>query len=333
MPTVRSSTSQPAELRVSGNVSGNVVFRLTVIPGDNNDPADGDSPSVFGDICLATTSTATAPQPATTNPATKPVSQTQPATAPSVGYLVAFDGTWDFPNNPNRGGDFGGSTAIRQFYEAYTPNTKTYFRGVGNAADHGLVGQLLHGAFGLEASQFVESAEGVLEQFYAAAANRSVPVDIVGYSRAAFEAVALANWIATKGIPDLTGGKTVTVWNTKNTLSTTRTLYTKPPIHPKLRFLGLISPVGEIGLPLTSLNLGTWPTSAPASVANMIQILDNQPNDPIFIQTTIESDGVGDYYGPILPYSHPAIGVESETLEDFTSRANQDGVPVSVYAP
>ena len=50
-------------------------------------------------------------------------------------HLASFDGTWDFPENP-----LHGKTVIAKFNENYRGTGRIYEKGVGNSAEHGLVG-------------------------------------------------------------------------------------------------------------------------------------------------------------------------------------------------
>ena len=89
--TVAPGNHVPTEILVSGNTSGTLTFELDVTPGDNNDPADGDTPSVFGNICLA--GPATGPTQPAPMPQSRPTTQSQPATTQAVSGWTRDD--WD----------------------------------------------------------------------------------------------------------------------------------------------------------------------------------------------------------------------------------------------
>jgi hypothetical protein len=191
---------------------------------------------------------ATSTQPA----ANKPAAATQPAAVAPPGLLVAFDGTWDFPGNPQRG-----NTAIKEFADGYAKGNKViYEAGVGNLGEHGQFVHLLNGGIAAgEAAGKVGKALSDAETFFRQnAANATVPVDIIGYSTGAFEATAFANLLA-RGI--------TVPWQTGL-------------FFPWIRFVGLLSPVNT-NLTKTTLGIGNlvlnWSDQLPAHVGAYYQAL------------------------------------------------------------
>jgi len=234
------------------------------------------------------------------------------------GYLAAFDGTWDFPNNPNRGGDFGGSTAIFKFFQEYSATDKQYQAGVGNGQDHPVhwapwtwpnaLVSLWSGAFGgAEANCQVDHMFQRIRLFYSNPQNRGIPLDLIGYSRGSFAAVKLANIIYQNGIQVPSGKPSQT-----------------QKFFPWIRFVGLLSPVNQMG-PLA----GSWPTALPPHVGYMYEALDNTPNDLIFKQTTL-SAASGTPFNEVsfVPYNHPTIGVMWDVLDQLEAEARSAGVPI-----
>jgi hypothetical protein len=257
-------------------------------------------------------------------PAGAAVSKSTPATVPGKGgYLEAFDGTWDFPNNtyynPPR------TTAIVHFRDDYKGTAVDYHAGVGNGKDHpinlapwtwpNIAVDIYSGIFGgLESAVQLNKAWDSLVSFYKDPSHAFIPVDIIGYSRGAFVAANLANRITSRGItilrtlevPYRTGFRQVKVYDT---------------IHPWVRFVGLISPVKQMG-PFS----GNWPTKLPAGVGATYEALDNVPSG-IYLQTPITA---ADGTDPGITYDddHPSIGVDPLVLTDLETAARAAGVPI-----
>jgi hypothetical protein len=269
-------------------------------------------------------------------PADQPVSTTTPATVVREdGFLTAFDGAWDFPNNPDRGGDFNGSTVIYKFYGDYLPGklgSKNYYPGTGNMQEHKLPGHLLWGMLGGPAAgAYVGRAMQALEAFYSDPLHRQIPVDIVGFSRGAFEATKLANLI-TQGIPDISK-PAVTTWTTTTDQKghLVRVPHSiRPLIFPWIRFVGIVSPVGQMGLGQGLF----WPTSLPSNVGSFAQALDGTPGEWPYLQTPITITGQtpdtitydGQNGNPL--YNHETIGVVEEVLSWLELQAIWAGVPL-----
>ncbi len=267
--------------------------------------------------------------PASTQPTGNTAQATQPATVPGIsGYLAAFDGSWDYPNNPGRGGDFPDptntlySTAIyvfeSQHYNAAS-GAKHYYRGVGNVQQHKIGGHYFHGAFGgPEAKAIVHESLDDLAAFYQDPTHWNIPVDIIGYSRGAFEAVKLGNFL-NEGIPQ---------WSTKYTASgafgLSITKYRNYiPIH--LRFVGLISPVSQMGPGQTSY----WPTVVPECTGYLAQALDNNPSSGLYPQTTVTAPVGTQHDEHTFPYDHPTIGVKQDVLNYLIQQAAIVGAPAA----
>jgi hypothetical protein len=108
------------------------------------------------------------------------------------GYLVAFDGSRDTPPT---------NTTIWNFYGRYG-GSRNYYPGV--ASEGNTFQNAINTAFAFDGFDNVDQAYNALVTFYQNAWNRAnVPIDLVGYSRGAFQAVALENMIVEYGIPDL----------------------------------------------------------------------------------------------------------------------------------
>jgi hypothetical protein len=240
-----------------------------------------------------------------------------------AGYLVAFDGTdqipanhWDVPQG---------------FIAHYQSANRDYVPGIGSVSNphqNPFGGDPLETAFAFGAAQAVENEYMKLANFYQSDKNRrTVPLDIVGYSRGCYQAAALAAVINDDGIPDLTSydyGQQH--WEKL------------PGPAPKVRFLGLDSPVGQFGgdpfitvltLGLIAMNLG-WPSSIPPNVQTAIQLSDNNPNDPIYRQQLLSLLG-SSASGLVIPMpedKHGQIGQDPAALEKLLAAARQCNVPV-----
>lgn len=259
------------------------------------------------------------------------------------GYLVAFDGTWEWPgrmhkhdkNDPNEQ-PYNRQTSILHFSQKYQQEGK-YFRGVGNLQDHptGLLvadeGDLFQGAFGFEAISKVIAQYNNLIDFYQTEDHRKhVPLDLIGYSRGAYQAMKLAEWVGKFGIPNNSAGGT--------------------PFQDKIaiRFMGLVSPVGQMGAEpvlhkltlgwLPPLNLG-WPTVVPKNVKHFLQIVvdaahaTNSDN----VQTTMTIPNLDP--APGISYethvyndeSHGDLGEDPKALREMIHTARVYNVPVAKY--
>jgi hypothetical protein len=251
------------------------------------------------------------------------------------GYLVSFDGTWDFPANTMHG-----ETDIHKFSGYYNSSHNDYKTGTGawNLQHNFFVGAALNGAFGIDAGIAIQQELTALGTFYANPANvANIPIDVVGYSRGCMQAVLLANIIATYGIAVPGSGRLVPVMTAGQCWRKRRidVVY----VHPKIRFVGLISPVSMMGfdaiLSLVPGNPQTflgWPTSLPGSVASVTQILDGFPSQWPFIQKPISLDPGTSSSTVQTPYDHPTIGIMPDVLGSLLNAANAANAPVPTAA-
>jgi len=194
-----------------------------------------------------------------------------------------------------------------------------YYRGVGNAQQHKIGGQYIHVVIGgPEAATIVHEGLDDLAVFYQDPTHWNIPVDVIGYSRGAFEAVKLANFLA-DGIPQ---------WSTKYTargaFGLPITKY-KHYIQIHLRFVGLISPVGQMGLGQGNY----WPTGVPDCTDYLAQALDNNPSSGLYPQTTMAAPVGTQHDETTFPYDHPAIGVRQDVLNYLIQKGTAAGAPVS----
>ncbi|MDB5290621.1 MAG: hypothetical protein JWL69_1862 [Phycisphaerales bacterium] len=232
------------------------------------------------------------------------------------GYLVALDGTADAePDNTN----------IYQFYKLHYAGTNAqYNRGPGNSVDHPNVASrdfLI--AFGdAEAVAIERGALAKLNNFYQDPAQAGVVLDTIGYSRGAFEAVALVNDMLRKGIP------------VQSTKYTTRGMFGVPiatgykayVATPKVRFVGLISPVmGPARVPFL------WDFSVPSGTHWMYQGLDKDLAglNPILPQFPIgRPAGTAGHDIVYKKLGHQEVGHDPGVLKDMLADAKNAGVPV-----
>ena len=292
----------PSVLQVVGRTPTNydqVVFTLAVAP----------AASTFGGGSLAA--------PPGTKPATAPVSTTQPATVPGVsGYMVALDGTAQVASSR--------SNVSTLFYDHYLGSGK-YYPGVATNQwhPHDPVGKVLAVAFGhSDAKAIVRTALRDLIQFYQVPSNRTVPVDMIGWSRGSFESVKLANLIASGAVHFFEKKRTALGQSGRP-----ESVYADPvTLRPWVRYVGLISPVGQMGPEAGSY----WPTSLPGGVHYMYQALDNRPEDLIYWETTMTA-AVGTVVSqpPRYPFSHSEIGYAQQVLTDMENAGIAAGAPIS----
>lgn len=115
-------------------------------------------------------------------------------------FVLCIDGTW---NDPTDGEERGaGVTNVLRLHNALdraaADHFVRYLPGVGNQEQHGWLGQLLGGAFGLGAHQIRDEAYAVLATNY----RPGDRVFLFGFSRGAAIARLLANRIREEGIPE-----------------------------------------------------------------------------------------------------------------------------------
>jgi hypothetical protein len=262
-------------------------------------------------IALATQTVGTPPSPASPPPpATQPIVATQQATVQGKdGYLAAFDGTWQIQSF---------NTAINRFLTDYT-GKRNYNYGVGNTQRHPeLFDHLINGAIGgPDAGAILQIGWNKLVNFYQDASTWGAPVDTIGWSRGAFEAIMLA-WDVTAGIPNLA---------TKVTRGGNVTYHYIPPIP--IRFVGLISPVGQMGPGQEAF----WRTTLPAGVKYFAEAGDIRPLHPIYPESVINAAPGTTPAFQQFPYSHGYMGYEWPVLHYLETQARIAGVPVNLSLP
>ena len=129
------------------------------------------------------------------------------------------------------------------------------------------------------------------------------------------------NWLVKDGfqVPDLDPkhpGKTIT-------------------FHPQVRFVGLISPVGQMG----TLNLLTikidpgWKTSLPSGVASAFVARDNSPGRLFYPETNMDITRAAEHSEQQFDFNHENIGYSQEVMTDMLDRATLAGVPIKWDIP
>jgi hypothetical protein len=305
---------------VMGKDAGTDTFTWTVT-GTPSDPTlyavglagtDYDQAVFTASINMAPTIEGSPPDnsPDASPPATQPT--TQPVTTPSTvagksGHLEALDGTQD---------DTKANSIIYQFAETHYQDLKSYHKGSGNATDHpNLAVRAILIAYGdLEALKFEQEALDDVFTFYTRnPQNQDIPLDIIGYSRGAMEAVKLVNDLHTFGIPDIS--KPLPPVNGKKEYQS---------FKPLVRFVGLVSPV--MGLPEIQ---GAWPDSLPKGVQYFFEALDKDPNNPILLQHPIAIDPSTKTWPTFSPGDgHIKIGHDPIVLNKLIAAAEAAGAPV-----
>jgi hypothetical protein len=172
-----------------------------------------------------------------------------------VGTAVAFDGTGDTETN---------HTTVNDFYVDYqNVSNRVYEAGVPGLigtplliTDQQLTDQLQHGL-------------DDVEQLYQSSYYRdNVPFDIVAYSRGCYAALAFAQIVTAKGIVNDARPAISPSFSFSPGLNIAPHLFVyypgRPveyfPDKPKVRFMGMISPVGQTGILTELVGLGSWGT-------------------------------------------------------------------------
>ena len=203
-------------------------------------------------------------------PTTQAAAATQATVKPLEGHLIALDGTQDdYADNSNIVGftrdysEFKGQPGAAEPTGAQLEHID-YYHGVAaikapnvlahgfELADYGVV----------QAKEFVTQALSDVKGYYSVEAHRGVPLDIVGYSRGAMEAVKLANQI-----------EALTVKITGPDHKTKEAAFTSVS---RIRFVGLIAPV--LGPPGAVLG-AQWDDSLPDGIAGAYQGLAGKNTD------------------------------------------------------
>lgn len=244
------------------------------------------------------------------------------------GHLVAFDGTWDYIGRgddfPEKNDAWGGTSVIGEFANQYR-QTGTYERGIGTGTDADPAMGLEHavnGAFAVDAGKRIGDAYDRTMQFYQDEDHRKkIPLDIIGYSRGSFQAMKFVTMLADSGLTNLSDRGTSSAI--------------------KVRFMGLISPVGQFGADplLHLLTLGAfefnfgWPTDVPINVLHYVEARDNNPGDLTFPENHMNFGGSTDGDHQTFNGDHGQVGhaggVGKQVLEYFVNSARNVNVPVA----
>ena len=276
--------------QLSGPVEDEFDLKLTI--GD-----DGGT-DFFGNPAATSARTATPTTPFNTPTATAE----QPfRVVGDGGYLVAFDGTWNDETDDTDG---------HKFLKYYDGTFRDYEPGVGTHQN--ILAKLFNGLTGFEAGFIVDNARRKIQTFYQAG-HRDVPVDVIGYSRGSFQAVKFANWLVEDGfkVPDLDPkhqGKTIT-------------------FHPRVRYIGVISPVGQMGELGTKLDFG-WEKSLPSGVASAFVAWDNSPGRLDYPETHIDITRAAQYSSQQFDSTHEEIGYKESVMNALLFSASVAGVPI-----
>jgi hypothetical protein len=305
---------------VMGKDAGTDTFTWTVT-GTPSDPTlyavglagtDYDQAVFTASINMAPTIEGLAPDnspDATTQPANQPLTATQPTTVPGKqGRLEALDGTQDLARD---------DTNVFLLSSRHYQGSVDYVRGVGNRKDHmHLLGRMFLLDLGdAEALKLEREAMDNVQTFYNQdVTHQDIPLDVIGYSRGAMEAVKLVNDLSSIGVPN--------IFKPKQTING-KAQFT--PFYPAVRFVGLISPVmgpNEVA--------GVWPRSLPAGVGYLYEALDNFPLDPFLPQHTITKAAKTSGPAPqTFQLGHIDIGHDPGVLATLIAEARAAGAPVS----
>ncbi|MFT5240366.1 MAG: RHS repeat-associated protein, partial [Kiritimatiellia bacterium] len=157
--------------------------------------------------------------------------------------LYAFDGTWNHPNQKDRG--FVRPTNIRKMATSYTSGDVFYYRGIGNEEEYGKVMQTIGGATGLGGRSKLEEAYWDLVAQYN---DGDHVIDVIGFSRGSAMALEFANMIKRRGIPDLSSQKVRWVRRSGGKGRRRKVFYTCRTKSPEIRFVGVYDVVAAMGL-------------------------------------------------------------------------------------
>jgi len=210
---------------------------------------------------------------------------------------------------------------------------KHYERGVANKTDHPkLVNREANLAEGnTEALAREKRGLQAVADFYQNPQNRATPLDVVGYSRGAVEAVKLINDLI--GTPAKDKNTKVTQHGAGGPVNQYKALN----IH--VRFVGLISPVmGPFAEDKTQKGIlpVVWTYDLPGGVDWLYQALDKDEDDakklfgnPVLTQHVVtRAQGTkGDDH--TYKEGHIKVGHDPQVLTDMTNEAKAAGAPAA----
>ncbi|HZL36073.1 MAG TPA: hypothetical protein VFC78_12225, partial [Tepidisphaeraceae bacterium] len=246
-----------------------------------------------------------------TPPATHPIAATQPATVEASGYLVAFDGTGDDENANDK---------IHQFSQQYDPGKLgrvNYYPGVASVQrDPNWYWRESPKAYGdWEAQDDVRKALDSLRGYYSSLDHYHVPLDVIGYSRGAMEAVKFLSVALAPGGIEIPGSAKTTAG---------RKLFMK---ISNVRFVGLIAPC--IGIKGDRL-VYDFPKAVPPGILGMYQALAGQwvaTHNIVLDQNTItKPDNPPPDTKTYKNYGHTNIQKQQDVLDDMEADAKKVGV-------
>jgi RHS repeat-associated protein len=166
-------------------------------------------------------------------------------------------------------------------------------------------------------------------------------IDIFGFSRGAALAIAFANLIGEKGIPDFSSARTEVIPGRDGTAN--EVVRYSRYFRPRIRFLGIFDAVGSFGAPGGCINLG-YNLNAPSNVdyvrhatsADEVRILF-----PLSSMYTREGRTNGNVIEKSFPGVHSDIGGGYDDNDELSrgplawmaSEARQAGVPIGSFTP
>ena len=119
-----------------------------------------------------------------------------------------------------------------------------------------------------------------------------------------------------------------------------RVFYLKQSTLPPVRFIGLVSPVGQPNLIEELISVVTgglihpttpWPTDVNTSGTALSIILDHDLTNPVLPQFSV-GDPNQNYNLTTLPDSHTEIGRDKATEGELWKQANDSNVPIPKYS-
>ncbi len=232
------------------------------------------------------------------------------------GHLEALDGTTDTPSD---------NTLITRFFNDYH-QLGNYVTGVP------WIVQIL----GIQLAQQIGAAYSDVQTFYQTPSNRqnNIPLDIVGYSRGGFGALVLMYVLDNVGIPIQSTARTISlpIYGPFGLVLGHHNVVQYAYYKPRIRFMGLISPVGQssliselvalITLGLVQFNPG-WNTEIPSCADIFVADYSDPLENPVLPQVPTG----GTVFVPSGD-NHVTISQDQAVEVAMWEAANSDNVPV-----
>ncbi len=174
---------------------------------------------------------------------------------PTGWSLFAFDGTWNWEGemaDDMAPLEVWSPTNVWKMYKASSDPNAHYYRGPGNAAENGWLGQTFGGGFGYGMANILDRA---WDDLLADRAAGDHTADIVGFSRGSVEATEFANRIA-DAFPD-----------------------------EQIRFVGLYDPVATVGA--IPYRFGNYRKNLPSNVGHGVVALARDEDRTLFPPTYV----------------------------------------------